>query len=110
MIKDYCQGIEYKDGKVEAVYGQEGRLTAVYDQYGVTLTSFRAEYWLKDHLGNTRLAFADENHNGTIEVWDDPSTPENEAEITQENHYYPFGMNQEGALVWHNRPEEWVSV
>ncbi|NUQ26874.1 MAG: RHS repeat-associated core domain-containing protein [Saprospiraceae bacterium] len=96
VIKDYCQGIEYKDGKVEAVYGQEGRLTAVYDQYGVTLTSFRAEYWLKDHLGNTRIAFADENHNGTIEVWDDPSTPENEAEIIQENHYYPFGMNQEG--------------
>jgi RHS repeat-associated protein len=96
VIKDYCQGIEYKDGKVEAVYGQEGRLTAVYDEYGVTLTRFRAEYWLKDHLGNTRLAFADENHNGTIEVWDDPSTPENEAEITQENHYYPFGMNHEG--------------
>ena len=96
MTKDYCQGIEYKDGKVEAVYGQEGRLTAVYDQYGVTLTRFRAEYWLKDHLGNPRLAFADDNHNGTIEVWDDPSTPENEAEITQENHYYPFGMNQEG--------------
>jgi len=41
------------------VYGQEGRLTAVYDQYGVTLTRFRAEYWLKDHLGSTRLAFAD---------------------------------------------------
>jgi RHS repeat-associated protein len=110
VTKDYCQGIEYKDGKVEAVYGQEGRLTAVYDQYGVTLTRFRAEYWLKDHLGNTRLAFADENHNGTIEVWDDPSTPENEAEIVQaqrsgvpyrrkevgKNHYYPFGMNQEG--------------
>ncbi|NUQ25010.1 MAG: RHS repeat-associated core domain-containing protein [Saprospiraceae bacterium] len=96
MTKDYCQGIEYKDGKVEAVYGQEGRLTAVYDQYGVTLTRFRAEYWLKDHLGNTRIAFADDNHNGTIEVWDDPSTQENEAEITQENHYYPFGMNQEG--------------
>jgi RHS repeat-associated protein len=96
VTKDYCKGIEYKDGKVEAVYGQEGRLTAVYDQYGVTLTRFRAEYWLKDHLGNTRLAFADDNHNGTIEVWDDPSTPENEAEITQENHYYPFGMNHEG--------------
>jgi RHS repeat-associated protein len=76
VTKDYCQGIEYKDG--------------------VTLMRFRAKYWLKDHLGNTRLAFADENHNGTIEVWDDPSTPENEAEIVQENHYYPFGMNHEG--------------
>jgi hypothetical protein len=39
VTKDYCQGIEYKDG--------------------VTLMRFRAKYWLKDHLGNTRLAFAD---------------------------------------------------
>ncbi len=29
------------------------------------------------------LFIHDENHNGTIEVWDDPSTPENEAEIVQ---------------------------
>jgi hypothetical protein len=59
-LRLYCQGIEYKDGKVEAVYGQEGRLTAVYDEYGVTLTRFRAEYWLKDHpnpAGNTRIGF-----------------------------------------------------
>jgi len=46
------------------VYGPEGRLSAVYDQHGVSLTHYRAEYWLKDHLGNTRLAFSDENHDG----------------------------------------------
>jgi len=47
------QDIEYKDGKLEAVYGPEGRLTAVYDQHDVSLTHYRAEYWLKDHLGTT---------------------------------------------------------
>jgi hypothetical protein len=90
--RDYCQGIEYKDGKLEAVYGPEGRLSAVYGQYGVSLTHYRAEYWLKDHLGNTRLAFSDENHDGAIDTYDNPNTPENESEIVQENHYYPFGL------------------
>jgi len=94
--RDYCQGIEYKDGKLEAVYGPEGRLTAVYDQYGVSLTHYRAEYWLRDHLGNTRLAFSDENHDGAIDTYDNPNTPENESEVVQENHYYPFGLNHEG--------------
>jgi RHS repeat-associated protein len=42
---------------------------------------------LKDHLGNSRVTFADLDNNGTI----NPLT-----EILQENHYYPFGLNQDG--------------
>jgi RHS repeat-associated protein len=42
---------------------------------------------LKDHLGNSRVTFADLDNNGTINPL---------AEILQENHYYPFGLNQEG--------------
>jgi RHS repeat-associated protein len=45
------------------------------------------EYVLRDHLGNTRVTFADINGNGLI----DPNT-----EINQINHYYPFGLNMEG--------------
>ena len=45
------------------------------------------KYTLKDHLGNTRVTFADLNNNNTI----DPNT-----EINQINHYYPFGLNMEG--------------
>jgi RHS repeat-associated protein len=45
------------------------------------------EYTLKDHLGNTRVTFADIDGNRTIE----PNT-----EINQINHYYPFGLNMEG--------------
>ena len=42
---------------------------------------FRAEYFLADHLGNTRVVVTDNN-----------GTPE----IMQENHYYPFGMTMNG--------------
>jgi len=32
----------------------------------------------------------------SIDTYDNPNTPENESEIVQENHYYPFGLNHEG--------------
>jgi RHS repeat-associated protein len=68
----------------------------MYDENGVNITNFRPEYWHTDHLGNVRLAFSDVNNNGRIEIEDDPGTPEDDTEIMQENHYYPFGMNQLG--------------
>ncbi len=45
---------------------------------------FDYEYTLRDHLGNSRIAFTDEDDDGVPEV-------------IQENHYYPFGMNMEGS-------------
>ena len=69
----------------------------VAEYTGGQITRYRAEYFHQDHLGNTRLVFSDFNQNGIVDLEeDDPATPLNELEITQESHYYPFGMNHLG--------------
>jgi hypothetical protein len=78
--QDYVGGIEYKNNVLETMYHAEGRAYR-------SGTTWQYEYILKDHLGNSRVTFADLDNNGTINPL---------AEILQENHYYPFGMNQEG--------------
>ena len=69
----------------------------VAEYTGGQITRYRAEYFHQDHLGNTRLGFSDFNQNGRIDLEEeDPATPLNEFEVTQESHYYPFGMNHDG--------------
>ena len=69
----------------------------VAEYTGGQITRYRAEYFHQDHLGDTRLVFSDFNLNGIVDLEkDDPSTPLNELEITQESHYYPFGMKHLG--------------
>ncbi|MEP7268099.1 MAG: DUF6443 domain-containing protein [Saprospiraceae bacterium] len=80
---DYVDGIEYLNGKVEAIYNPEGR---AYNTSTTATPSWRYEYNIKDHLGNNRISFSDINGNGSI----------SNAEVLQEQHYYPFGMAQEG--------------
>ena len=48
--QDYVNGIEYKNGALEAIYHSEGRVTTID---GI----LKYEYAMKDHLGNTRLMF-----------------------------------------------------
>jgi RHS repeat-associated protein len=90
----YLGGIEYtgtgSTRKLEAIYFADGR---VYNTNVTTTSStvaLRYEYAIRDHLGNTRLMFADLDGSSTISL----------NEVLQENHYYPFGMNMEG--VWMN--------
>ncbi len=52
-----------------------------------------------------RLAFSDLNNNGRIEYADNLATPANESEIMQEEHYYPFGLNQVGDWYATTAPE-----
>ena len=69
--KDYLGGFVYEDNQLEFVQTAEGRAVP-------NGASFDYEYYLKDHLGNTRVAF-------------------NEAgEVSQETHYYPFGLRLKG--------------
>jgi len=72
--QNYVSGIEYNGAAVEAVYHEEGRLVP-------NGTAWHYEYTLKDHLGNSRVMF---RANGST------------AQLLQENHYYPFGMEMEG--------------
>jgi RHS repeat-associated protein len=99
----YSNGIEYRDGKLEAIYLPDGRLAAEYA--GSSITRYRAEYFHQDHLGNTRLAFSDFNQDNSISLYDDPATPESELEITLEAHYYPFGMGHLGPWYESVAPE-----
>ena len=76
--KDYLGGIEYADNVVEAIYHSEGRAVP-------NGTDYTFEYTLKDHLGNSRVTFADLDKDGEVA----------QSEILQTNHYYPFGMAME---------------
>jgi RHS repeat-associated protein len=90
-IQDYVGGIEYKNNVLEAVYHAEGRITMIN-------SSLKYEYALKDHLGNTRIMFADKDGDGKISQ----NTNQETSEVTQENHYYAFGLNMEA--TWSNTP------
>jgi RHS repeat-associated protein len=89
-IQDYVGNLEWrKQGtnprRLEALYHDEGRIVPAYSNTTATTpSSYAYEFSMRDHLGNTRLTFADANADGVVQV------PE---EINQENHYYPFGMS-----------------
>ena len=44
-------------------------------------------YQYKDHLGNVRLSYTDNDNNGKIEA---------ATEIIEESNYYPFGLKHKG--------------
>jgi len=69
----YFGNFEYGNDKVLMyIHTDEGRIRYVSGSY-------KYDYYLKDHLGNTRVVFADEDANGT-------------PELLQVDGYYPFGM------------------
>ncbi|GAA4779427.1 hypothetical protein GCM10023231_02750 [Olivibacter ginsenosidimutans] len=78
--RDYIDGIEYAAGTLDLVQMEEGRLVNKgSNNYGY-------EYFLKDHLGNTRSGFA-----GTA-----PATP------TFGSDYYTFGLQVQQNLLADN--------
>ena len=48
--------------------------------------AFHYEYYLHDHLGNTRISFADRDLDGMVSTY----------EVLNEFHYYPFGLEMQG--------------
>lgn len=104
-IQHYIGGIEYNSAsgtnrRVESIFHSEGRFFNT--NTGTTTPTYRTEYTIKDHLGNARVTFADLNANGKIDVTNSTSTNE----IIQENHYYAFGMAQEGPWLMNNSAKD----
>ena len=92
--RDYMDGFEYKDDLLDRIAHTEGYITRREKRanegsefVGLNGLVFQYNYVLKDHLGNSRVSFADINGDGNI----DPNT-----EVSQINMYYPFGLNAEG--------------
>jgi len=74
----YVDGFEYDSNKgLSLIHMDEGVINVVN-------ASFKYEYHLKDHLGNTRIAFEDNS-----------GTPL----LTQSTDYYPFGMQFSPAAI-----------
>ena len=67
---DYTGNIIYQNNMISYIITTEGRLTPKEE-------TFNYEYYLQDHLGNTRVVFNQDN------------------QVLQTNSYYPFGMNIE---------------
>ena len=72
---DYDNGVEYENNALEFI--NLGSCRVVKDN--VAANTYRAEHFLTDHLGNTRVVYSDLNRDGRI----DENT-----EIVQENQYY----------------------
>jgi RHS repeat-associated protein len=68
---DYCGSFIYEDDVLQTILTAEGRVV-------VDGSTYEYQYFLKDHLGNTRITF---NESGNV---------------IQEDSYYPFGMNMAG--------------
>jgi len=76
---DYLRGKELKNGLMESVYHNDGRVIK-------SGALWKYEYQIKDHLGNVRVTFTDDNNDGITER-------------KSINDYYSFGME------WNNKWE-----
>ncbi len=80
-VTQYTGNYVYKNGSLEFFNHAEGYVSP--DNTG----SFKYTYQYKDHLGNVRLSYTDNNGDGVI-------TPS--SEIIEESNYYPFGLKHKG--------------
>ncbi|GAA4276107.1 DUF6443 domain-containing protein [Aquimarina mytili] len=77
---EYAGNYIYKNGSLEFFNHPEGYIEPN------TTGGFDYIYQYKDHLGNIRLSYSDDNNDGTV----------TQQEIRKENNYYPFGLKHKG--------------
>jgi len=72
----------------------------------IVTTDFIHVYQYKDHLGNIRLSYADDDKDGHVDIYrpggpywsplDMDGDGDNKNEIREESNYYPFGLKHKG--------------
>jgi RHS repeat-associated protein len=75
LVKDYSSGYVYTNEVLDYFRSENGRIRK-------TASGYTPEYHLTDHLGNVRVAFEPNGSGGLTR--------------TEEQHYYPFGMELPG--------------
>ena len=70
----YCANFVYENGSLRYILNEEGKLDVG--------TTSNYQFFIKDHLGNTRVVLA-----------------EGGSTVTEVNHYYPFGMRMDMAAL-----------
>ncbi|RKN75916.1 RHS repeat domain-containing protein [Ulvibacterium marinum] len=80
MTTDYAGNFVYEGGNLQFLNHPEGYIEP--DGSG----GYDYIYQYKDHLGNIRLSFADDDGDGSVAT----------SEIREENNYYPFGLKHMG--------------
>lgn len=75
ITRDYIAGIQYENGQISQLMTEEGRVVR-----NASNDTYRYEYYLKDHLGNTRVVIDDQGNHV--------------ARVVQSDEYYAFGLNK----------------
>jgi len=91
ITTDYLTNFQYiaetkSKGGYSATLNSFSTAEGYFEQQGTVLGTGHYVFQYKDHLGNVRLSYSDNNNNNLIET----------NEILEENHYYPFGLKQMG--------------
>lgn len=80
---DYINGFIYENDKLQFTSQEEGRIRAVYDAAGTTVTGFVFDYFIKDHLGNVRMVLTEEQKQDKY-----PVASLEDAKLATEKTYY----------------------
>ncbi len=82
---DYASGYIYENNKLRLFpHSQEGYVEP--KNVNDLSQGFNYIYQYKDHLGNVRLSYSDNNNDGSVDS----------SEIIEEKNYYPFGLVHKG--------------
>ncbi len=87
VTTDYAGNHIYENGNLQFFNHAEGYTQPVIASGSAAISSFDYVYQYKDHLGNIRLSYTDNNNDGVITA---------STEIIEEKNYYPFGLQHKG--------------